>query len=381
MSVAGRLHNAETDLSRVPNDANSQRGPVEKNDGDQNNTVAHVGAETGMDSNRLGGTSINNDSIQASGAYKGGAKVLSYETAELIESFLNKLNPLTRRNYSSSIAQFGKFFGLSSPSEIAHELFGHSLGHANYLVLEYASHLKTKKLAAGTIRIRIQAIKSFVRFANVIGLVPWQIAVQAAPPSQAFRDTRGPGTEGVRKLFEVAAKDEGPIRLRNIAMLRLMWDLGLRRCEIHRLDVEDVNFDEGSIWILGKMRTEKERLTLPWESLKALKEYVGDSRSGPLFISVNGGKFCGKRVSLGYIYDIVRNLGKRCGLNAWPHGIRHAAITEGLDKTNGNNRSVQRFARHKNVNITMIYDDNRQDLAGDVARLVSSSISSATVAA
>ncbi|HEX9485609.1 MAG TPA: hypothetical protein VF976_00965 [Gemmatimonadales bacterium] len=49
-----------------------------------------------------------------------------------------------------------------------------------------------------------------------------------------------------------------------------------------------------------------------------------------------------------------------------PRGLRHAAITGALDLT-GDQRAVQRFSRHKDVRTLTIYDDNRQDLAGDVA--------------
>jgi integrase/recombinase XerC len=33
-------------------------------------------------------------------------------------------------------------------------------------------------------------------------------------------------------------------------------------------------------------------------------------------------------------------------------------------------RAVQKFSRHRDVRVLNAYDDNRQDLAGDVARLV-----------
>ena len=51
-----------------------------------------------------------------------------------------------------------------------------------------------------------------------------------------------------------------------------------------------------------------------------------------------------------------------------PHGLRHAAITEALDLTKGNVRAVQRFSRHRDLRTLTIYDDNRQDLAGEIAR-------------
>ena len=42
-----------------------------------------------------------------------------------------------------------------------------------------------------------------------------------------------------------------------------------------------------------------------------------------------------------------------------------------LDATNGNVRDVQKFSRHASPATVMIYDDNRQDRAGQVAEALS----------
>jgi integrase/recombinase XerC len=70
------------------------------------------------------------------------------------------------------------------------------------------------------------------------------------------------------------------------------------------------------------------------------------------------------------VYALVRGLGEQAGVRARPHGLRHAAITEALDRTNGDVRAVQRFSRHRKLDTLLIYDDARRDLAGDVARRV-----------
>jgi integrase/recombinase XerC len=68
-------------------------------------------------------------------------------------------------------------------------------------------------------------------------------------------------------------------------------------------------------------------------------------------------------------HRIVRALGAHVGLGVVrPHGLRHAAITEALELTRGDVRAVQQFSRHRDLRTLMIYDDNRQDLAGEVAR-------------
>ena len=58
------------------------------------------------------------------------------------------------------------------------------------------------------------------------------------------------------------------------------------------------------------------------------------------------------------------------GLKVWPHGLRHAAITEALDLTGGDVRKVQRFSRHRDLQTLTIYDDARIDMGGEVAKLV-----------
>ena len=63
---------------------------------------------------------------------------------------------------------------------------------------------------------------------------------------------------------------------------------------------------------------------------------------------------------------LVRELGEAVGIRARPHGLRHAAITEALDRGT-DVRAVQRFSRHRDLRVLLVYDDNREDLGGKVA--------------
>jgi integrase len=79
----------------------------------------------------------------------------------------------------------------------------------------------------------------------------------------------------------------------------------------------------------------KMKLTLPPETKKALEAWIGvrGAAPGPLFLSMNRthpGK--GRLTAIG-LYGMVRELGRRLGFKVWPHGLRHAAITEALDLT------------------------------------------------
>jgi integrase/recombinase XerC len=72
------------------------------------------------------------------------------------------------------------------------------------------------------------------------------------------------------------------------------------------------------------------------------------------------------------LYVVIEKLGKKAGVKVKPHGLRHAAITKALEETHGNLRAVQKFSRHKDPKMLMVYDDARQDLQGQVAELVDS---------
>src|SRR5262249_49357199 len=126
----------------------------------------------------------------------------------------------------------------------------------------------------------------------------------------------------------------------------------------------------------GKGRTAKTTLTMPPETKAAVDGWItlrGED-PGPLFRSKHRGHGQ-KRLTAAGLYWMVRELGNKAGVKTRPHGLRHAAITVALDATGGNIRAVQRFSRHRDVRILERYDDNRTDLAGDVAKKVAASVS------
>jgi integrase/recombinase XerC len=155
-------------------------------------------------------------------------------------------------------------------------------------------------------------------------------------------------------------------------LLRVLFDLALRRSEAVGLDLEHLDLGASALWILGKGRTQRERLTLPGPTGDALRAWLGHrgEAPGPLFVSLDRARKGVGRLTGSAVYAIVRGLGDWAGVRARPHGLRHAAITEALDRTGGDVRRVQRFSRHKDIRVLQVYDDSRQDLAGQVARLV-----------
>jgi integrase/recombinase XerC len=285
----------------------------------------------------------------------------------LVAAFLAGRSPQTLRAYRTDLTDFAACTGAGGIAAAAAQLLAGGHGSANETVWHFRNQLQARGLAPATINRRLAALRSLVKLARTLGLIPWLLEIEGVR-TEPYRDTRGPGHAGFRKLLEVLAGRSDPKAIRDRAILRLLYDLGLRRAEVVGLDVEDLDLAAGTVAVIGKGRTQKVNLTLPPATREALAAWltVRDVPSGPLFTTLDRASR-GRRLSGMGLYLVVRKIGERVGLRVRPHGLRHAAITRALDLTGGDIRSVQKFSRHKDVRLLQRYDDNRQDLGGAVA--------------
>jgi integrase/recombinase XerC len=290
--------------------------------------------------------------------------------ARLVSAFLAGRNARTMQAYSKDLEDFRAFLGADDVAAAAAALLGGGHGEANALALTYKAHLTDRGLAAATINRRLAALRSLVKLARVLGRIAWMLEVQNAK-AQPYRDTRGPGRSGFRAMLGNLG-DDGPKTRRDRAILRLLYERGLRRGEVVALDLEDVDLAARTIAVLGKGRTAKEPLTIAPSTAAALAAWieVRGKHPGPLFEPLDHAHRGRTRLTGAGVYEVVRELGLAVGLHVRPHGLRHAGITEALERTRGNLRAVQRFSRHRDLRLLLVYDDNREDLGGEVARLV-----------
>lgn len=295
----------------------------------------------------------------------------------LVAAFLAGRNARTLAAYRQDLEDFRAFVNVADVDEAARLLLVAGHGPANERALAYKAALRDRGLAPATVNRRLAALRSLVKLARTLGLVPWTLEVENAK-AQAYRDTRGPGAGGFRRLLE-AVEGTHAKATRDRALLRLLYDRALRRAEVVALDVADVDLAGGTVAVLGKGREQREPLTLPAPTHAALADWLtvrpdvtveeaGTPRR-PLFVNFDRTGRAGRLTGTG-LYLLVRELGRKVGLAVRPHGLRHAAITEALELTDGNVRAVRRFSRHAKLDTLNVYDDNRSDLGGDVARLV-----------
>lgn len=288
----------------------------------------------------------------------------------LLAAFLAGRTANTLRAYRQDLEGFRAHLGASTVEAAAQVLIAAGHGGANGLALLWRAAMVDAGLSPATINRRLAALRSLVKLARTLGMVPWTLEVEGLE-AKAYRDTRGPGTEGMRAMLGHLAGRQDAKGVRDRAVLRCLFDLALRRGELTALDMEHLDLAAGTMSVLGKGRTSRETLTIPRPTLEAIKAWVamrGDG-PGPVFTTMHRG-MRGRRITGDGLAAVVAEAGTAAGLHVRPHGLRHAGITRALDVTGGNVRDVARFSRHRDVRTLTIYDDNRTDLAGKVAAAV-----------
>jgi len=202
-------------------------------------------------------------------------------SARLVAAFLAGRSADTLRAYRQDLADFRAFAGAETTEGAARQLLAHGSGRANELALAYKADLQERGLAAATVNRRLAALRSLVKLARTLGLVEWTLEVRNGK-AQAYRDTRGPGREGFERLLQALEGRQDAKGLRDRAIVRLLFDLGLRRSEAVGLDCEHVDLEARTVAVRGKGRADREPLTLPPETTAALKAWLSaDGNGGP----------------------------------------------------------------------------------------------------
>ena len=150
---------------------------------------------------------------------------------------------------------------------------------------------------------------------------------------------------------------------RDYAMLVLMITGGLRTIEVSRADIGDMRTlgDDTVLYLQGKGHVEKtDFVKLDGHVEEAIRDYLtargATDQSAPLFTSSSNNSK-GKRLSTRAISGIVKDRMQAAGYNSeklTAHSLRHTAVTLSL-LAGKPLEEVQQFARHSNMQTTLIY--------------------------
>lgn len=165
------------------------------------------------------------------------------------------------------------------------------------------------------------------------------------------------------KLPEVLTPDEqaalmaqpnkrAPTGLRNLLMIRLMLNIGLRCSEVLNLGPYDINLTTGRL-VVKQGKGNKDRvLWLGEDDLELLRRWQ-ERRPESTYV------FCtlkGQHILTRYVRKMVARYAKKAGIakRVHPHLLRHTMATD-LYKQTKDLRLVQKILGHASITTTTIY--------------------------
>lgn len=197
-----------------------------------------------------------------------------------------------------------------------------------------------RRLAQTTVARKLAAVRSLTRATLGPSRVP-DLVVSGRKRRRLPHAPRPDETDGLL----AAVEEDGPLGLRNRALLELVYSAGLRAQEAVDLRLEDVDFEQELVRVRGKGG--KERVVpLGEEAAYRLRLYLEEGRpllargaENVLFLSVRG-----RPLDTSTLRRLLPN----------PHRLRHAFATH-LIEGGADLRTIQELLGHSSLSTTQVY--------------------------
>jgi site-specific recombinase XerD len=258
-------------------------------------------------------------------------------TSAAVAKFLDSpsLSDATRHAYRGDVEEFCVWLG------------DRDLESVDIRVLvEYVGYLGTTrsgrgKLAPASISRKLAAVRAFLRHALGNARVP----DARLAPRRPRRLPEAPKQSEVEQELE-SLEGDGPLALRNRALVELVYSCGLRSAEAIGLDLGDVDFEQELVHVREGKGAKDRVVPLGEEAAHWVARYLRDSRpalaagaNDALFLSVRG-----KRLDT----STLRRLAPH------PHRLRHAFATHLLEG-GADLRTIQELLGHSSLSTTQMY--------------------------
>lgn len=182
-------------------------------------------------------------------------------------------------------------------------------------------------------------------------------------PVEGAKSSMKRGPRKARKLPEVLTAEEQEkllaqpnpkcrTGLRNLCMIRLMLNVGLRASEVLNLRPQDIDWMSGKLMVREGKGKKDRTLWIGEEDLDLLRQWR-EKRPGGEFLFTT---LRGERLDDRYLRAMVKRLARKAGIakDVHPHTLRHTFATD-LYRETKNIRLTQKALGHADLSTTMIY--------------------------
>ncbi|MBA2278572.1 MAG: tyrosine recombinase [Chloroflexia bacterium] len=223
----------------------------------------------------------------------------------------------------------------------------------------YLLHLRGRDYASSTVARKTAAIKSFCAYLRRQNIVARDLGEKVASPKVDKYTPRVITPDEINRLLDQPAlepADGRPERVRDRAMLEVLYWTGMRVSELVSLDPDDLDMEQGTVRCAGRAGRSR-TLPLSARAVAATRHYLDGARprltpaeDGPLFVNHRGG-----RLTRQGFWLILKSYAHKAGIeDITPHTLRHSFAIHALNH-GAELRDVQQLLGHVSISTTQIY--------------------------
>ncbi len=270
---------------------------------------------------------------------------------ELLKEYLEFLNferglsPLTRENYARDITQLIKLADSTKLNEL----------QTNH-IRRFIASLHSKGLGGKSIARMLSSWRGFFDYLVKRRGFSNNPVVGLRAPKSPKTLPQALSIEQTVKLVDIG--DDDVLSIRDHAILELFYSSGLRLSELVTLNLDALDFSEGTVQVTGKGN--KTRIVpLGSHAIDAIQKWlknradllVNNVSEKAVFIGLQG-----RRISARNIQYRLKQWSIKQGINSsvHPHMLRHSFATHVL-QSSGDLRAVQEMLGHANISTTQVY--------------------------
>ncbi|MGJ8683473.1 MAG: tyrosine-type recombinase/integrase [Nonlabens sp.] len=224
------------------------------------------------------------------------------------------------------------------------------------LIRTWLSTLLDDDLSSRTINRKVAAIKRYYKFLLVIQEIEHHPLSQHKSLKVSKKIQIPFSKEEVFNILDASYDHNDFEAARDVLIIELLYVTGMRRAELIGLQVEDINFNDKTIKVIGK-RNKERRVPLLKSIEERLNHYlslrlqINTSDSELLFLTKKGAKLYPSLV-----YRIIKSYFSLVSqkVKTSPHILRHSFATHLLDEGADLN-SVKELLGHASLASTQVY--------------------------
>lgn len=209
---------------------------------------------------------------------------------------------------------------------------------------DYKSYMQTNlRQKAQTVNLSLNAISSWLKFHDEVMARPSKVKIQKPTPKWLSKTEKKAFVRAVEKSRNV----------RDNSLVAFMFGTGLRAEELEILLISDLTINDrsGSVFVRRGKGNKERTVQLNNDVRNALRTYLKDRKSGPVFLSQRGSN----GLTTSGIAQIIDKYAKHSNLPfISPHTLRHCFGKELYDATK-DLILVGNCLGHEDINVTKIY--------------------------